>query len=216
MCAIYGSNDQEKLYKLYKANQNRGNYSTGLAFLKDNDIVIHKGLSEGFIFKIFEEATYYIGHNRAPTTNEQGRNFSGIHPFIFGKALAAHNGILTNIEHLEQTWNIKFATDSEWIPFLYQQYSQSDYNSEEVFLKVLQNIEGTFGIWLYDTDKKDLLVARGDNSIYWNEDKTCFSSVECDDINQLMPEGSIYKSNLGNSFIKLDLHLKRKQKYFIL
>ena len=166
-------------------------------------------------------ALYHLGHVRAPTTKES--KFSGCHPFQYGKAIAAHNGIITNTLNLETKEMYQPEVDSEWIPFLYNKPQTKFVTAFGKFQRVLERLEGTYGTWLHDTSSRTVLVGRGDNTIFWDKEKTMFSSKEISQhgITELQPDGSIYMSCLGDnssprfSDVNTDNRIQRKPKYFI-
>jgi len=220
MCGIYGNINYAEFYQLYKANQSRGSHSTGFLMLDENGYEIKKTLEDISYYPIAQKK-YYLGHNRAPTTDENGKGLMGCHPFIFGRAIAAHNGIISNTDALEKVYDIKFAIDSQWIPFLYNNYlnSSMDFSAEASFRYTVEDIKGTYGIWLYDIKEQKIFVARGDNTVYWDKDKTSFSSAKQEGYEDLMPEGAIYMKHLREETftdINVDRRLKRDQKYFII
>lgn len=87
----------------------------------------------------------------------------------------------------------------------------------------LSKLEGTYGTWLHDTSSRTVLVSRGDNTIYWDKEKTMFSSKEITQhgITELQPDGSIYMACLIGfpsprfSDANIDNRIQRKPKYFI-
>ncbi len=166
-------------------------------------------------------ALYHLGHVRAPTTKIS--NFSGCHPFQYGRAIAAHNGIITNTLNLETKEAYQPEVDSEWIPFLYNKPQTKFVTAFGKFQSALERLEGTYGTWLHDTSSRTILVGRGDNTIYWNADNTMFSSKAISNygIENLMHNGSIYMGCLGDnssprfSDVNVDNRIQRKPKYFI-
>jgi glucosamine 6-phosphate synthetase-like amidotransferase/phosphosugar isomerase protein len=221
MCGIYGNLNYAEFYRLYKLNQSRGSYSTGFLLTGESEYEIKK-TSEEISYYPIAQKKYYLGHNRAPTTDDRGKGLAGCHPFIFGRAIAAHNGILSNTDKLEKIYNISFEIDSQWIPYLYHLFLTKNHLNlipENAFLNVLKEIKGTYGIWLYDVKEECIFVARGDNTVYWDKNKTAFSSIANEVHEELMPEGAIYRKLLNEETftdINEDRRLKRDQKYFII
>lgn len=218
MCGIYSSINYAEFHRLYKLNQSRGSYSTGFLLVGDNEYEIKKTSEEIHYYPIAQK-NYYLGHNRAPTTDERGKGLAGCHPFSYGVAIAAHNGIISNTSNLEIEFKVKFDVDSQWIPYLYDYYKKINNISEQAFELTLNQIEGTYGIWLYDVNQKVTFVSRSDNTVYWNDLKTSFSSINNEQYKNLMPQGAIYKKEHNEiSFIDINENnrLNKKQKYFII
>ena len=219
MCGIFSAKDPIIFLDLLQENLSRGAYSAGILSIFENKIEIQKirDINKEPVI-VSARALYHLGHVRAPTTKVS--NFSGCHPFQYGRAIAAHNGIITNTEDLELDYDLKLDVDSEWIPFLYN-YSQEAFQTGwQKFHNVLSRLKGTYGTWLYDVNSNHIMVSRGDNTVYWNKDRTAFSSKAVKDIDQLMPDGAIYSSivDVDNSVffdINADNRIQRKPKYFI-
>jgi len=218
MCGIYGNLDYAEFYRLYKLNQSRGSYSTGF-LLTDIDEYEIKKTSEEISYYPIAQKNYYLGHNRAPTTDENGKGLVGCHPFSYGVAIAAHNGIISNTLELENEYRTKFDVDSQWIPYLYDYYVKRNNNKLRAFELTLLEIDGTYGIWLYDVNEKVTFVSRSDNTVYWNDQKTSFSSVNDEEHKNLMPQGAIYTKEFNEiSFVDINENnrLNKRQKYFII
>jgi glucosamine 6-phosphate synthetase-like amidotransferase/phosphosugar isomerase protein len=219
MCGIYGAITPEQFYELHETNKSRGSEGVGYLHIGKEGYAIQKFKDTPEFTLYLESTSYNLGHNRAPTTNEKGRGLSYNHPFNIGRAIAAHNGILINTLELEENWKTEFVVDSQWIPFLYNNYYKQTKNSYISFKLTLEHISGTYAIWLYDIEERIIFVGRGDNSIFWNDAMDSFSSVQTTDCKNLMPEGAIYQSD--QNFLKFEDknesdRLKRQRKYFIL
>jgi glucosamine 6-phosphate synthetase-like amidotransferase/phosphosugar isomerase protein len=219
MCGIYGSASPEEFYKLQEINKLRGNYGTGYLHIGKEGYAIQKFKETSEVILYPQTSLYNLGHNRAPTTNEKGRGLSCSHPFNTGRAISAHNGILINTLELEEKWKTEFPVDSQWVSFLYDKYYKQTKNCYISFKLTLEHISGTYAIWLYDIEESIVFVSRGDNSIFWNDQKNVFSSIQTSNCKNLMPEGAIYQSiqNFSSFEDKNENdRLKRHKKYFIL
>jgi glucosamine 6-phosphate synthetase-like amidotransferase/phosphosugar isomerase protein len=222
MCGIYSGLSPIEFYHLYIHNQSRGSHSSGFLYIEDEGYELVKTSKKNYTFFPDIKNGFYLGHNRAPTTSGDTKGLSSCHPFSFGRAIAAHNGILTNTEALEKVYGIKFDVDSQWIPYLYDimlKKTHLNLKPEDAFRYVLEDIKGTYGIWLYDIENGSVFVGRGDNTIYWNDNNTSFSSIADETYKNLMPDGAIFmKSKDSNTFIDInaDRRLKREQKYFMI
>lgn len=218
MCGIYGALTPEEFYSLHMVNRSRGIDGCGYLHIGSRGYGIQKFKDNPeFLLHTFS-TRYNLGHNRAPTTNESGRGVLGIHPFCYGRAIAAHNGIIINTLELEENWKTQFPVDSQWIPFLYDKYYKDFKEGYKTFKFTLERLSGTYGIWLYDIEEETIFIARGDNSIFWNDAKTSFSSIQTSECKNLMPEGAIYQTTNFMSFEDKNENdrLKRQKKYFIL
>lgn len=217
MCGIYGNLSPDEFFRLYKLNKSRGSYSSGFLFASEGRYEMRKTVKDTKYFSYPFNEQYCLGHNRAPTTDENGKGLSGCHPFTFGKAIAAHNGIISNTDYLESEYKIKFDIDSQWIPFLYDYFKRGNNNPENALRLALLELDGTYGVWLYDIDEEIIFVSRSDNTIYWNDEKTSFTSISDDVHKNLMPQGAIYKKERDQSFIDINENerLNVRQKYYI-
>ena len=100
----------------------RGYDSSGIAYIKNNDIVIKKEV--GRITKLDkeldynEEASIAIAHTRWATHGASNR--VNAHPHRVGKITLVHNGIIENYEQIKASYNYKSVsdTDSEIIALL--------------------------------------------------------------------------------------------------
>lgn len=221
MCGIYSALSPLEFHNLYKHNQSRGGHSSGFLYISEDGFEIVKTTNTNYSYFPDISNGFYLGHNRAPTTSGDTKGLSSCHPFIYGRAIAAHNGIISNTEDLKKKHNVDFDVDSQWIPYLYDHYLKShmNFSAEAAFRYAIQDLKGTYGIWLYDIDKQIIFVTRGDNTIYWDKNKINFSSITDETHNQLMPEGAIYSKHIKDKTftdINEDRRLKRDQKYFMI
>ena len=101
----------------------------------------------------------------------------------------AHNGILSNFNKLKTKYSkyipkdtINEVDSSIILPMV-----------DKIGLKAtLQELEGTFGCWLYDSNTSELLVFRSGSTIY--TDSINISSKPIKDW-QLLEEGIVYRFN---------------------
>jgi len=68
MCGIYGSNSRDHFYDLYLLNRNRGTYGCGHYYFRDNTSHVLYSNEELSLDDIPKNMNYYLGHNRAPTS----------------------------------------------------------------------------------------------------------------------------------------------------
>ncbi len=214
-----GSKEIGVFRELLQENLSRGAYCGGILSIFENRIEIQKirDIAKAEI-NLSTRALYHLGHVRAPTTKVS--KFSGCHPFQYGRAIAAHNGIITNTQSKEDVYEARLAVDSEWIPWLYNNPKESFDSAHSKMQSVLTRLDGTYGTWLYDVETNNILVGRADNMIYWNKDKTTFSSKAAGEVDQLMPNGAIYSTVVDKDItvffdMNQDNRIQRKPKYFI-
>ena len=183
MCGIYCSDDEGIFHVLKMANEKRGNFATGLALVdkKTEDVPsynISKSRNsidlEDILPDEFNNYNLYLGHNQAPTSSEREYNESTTHPFVAGDWIVAHNGVLTNFKDLIKDYLPDFdnPVDSSIIPAL---LAESDYLlgppqvlEEETYNieSVLEVLEGTFALWMYNTYTGNLFIARQGSTLF--------------------------------------------------
>ena len=158
---------------LMLAMEDRGNDSTGLAFIKDNDLEIIKKAKKAQEFikssqidKAFlENPNIVIGHTRAATAGEV--NDENAHPFLKGSIVGAHNGIVSNCLEIDKKVNV----DSE---IIFQLLNKSNNNFEKTF----KRLSGSFAItWANLKEPNKVFLVRNElplSVVYVPEIKTYF------------------------------------------
>ena len=119
MCGIFGvidySNNYFELIPLIEAlgtnSVIRGNHATGIATIKNGNLLIKKEPipSTEFNFKdLYSYSNIYMGHVRLATTGEPKLNFNN-HPFISIRRnfSLAHNGVLHYPKEIKKLYDIK-------------------------------------------------------------------------------------------------------------
>jgi glucosamine 6-phosphate synthetase-like amidotransferase/phosphosugar isomerase protein len=188
MCGIFGSNDREQFFTLYKLNHKRGSYSYGCYYFNDSgDGGLWTYRQNIELSDIPKDRNYYLGHVRSPTNSTDSFQVDQCHPFAAGDIMYAHNGIISNTADLEREYKTQFNVDSKWIGFLYDQYV----NHDLPFISLLQKIKGTYAIWTFNRIEKTINLMRCANPIYYSEINNSFSSTEFDN-SFLLKEGTIY------------------------
>ena len=144
----------------------RGYDSAGIAFIKNNDVVVIK--KEGKISNLKKyvdfdvKSNLGIGHTRWAT---HGRaNSDNAHPHRVGKITIIHNGIVENYDKLRcdlknKGYDFKSETDSEVVAALIDFI----YKSEKDMLKTIKKVEdmliGSYALGIICDDEKDVLYA---------------------------------------------------------
>lgn len=201
MCGIFGSSNTSKFEVLDQANKVRGNFASGLFYHDNSNFDFQRtegsfdwdkiGLPDGFI---------YLGHNQAPTSSQRAWKEHTSHPFITKNWIVAHNGVLTNFDKLKKDYlpEHENVVDTSIIPALLAHFEATFDKANTIDKEanligyVLDLIEGTFGLWIVNTNTLNVYLARQGSTLF--ADKNSFSSAKGTDYNELK-EGVIYKFN---------------------
>lgn len=213
-----------KMIKVYKemlyANALRGWDSTGIASIKNREVVVTKdNISSGAFFSRYKDSdwdkngTAFIGHNRAATKGEKTKENS--HPFTEGKITLVHNGTLDYHRGIKNV-----DVDSHAIC---HGLNESKTNT------ILENLSGAFALVWYNKDTNSIYAIRNEERplsivetkehyIIISEPKLAEwildrNGIEIKSITTCVP-GTQYKFNMNskNIQIKTETHnLKKKQ-----
>ena len=205
MCAIFGSSSYDEFINLYDENKDRGNFAFGGLFLSfDYDACMHtKGIADLHpntditnhdISMKPDEFYYFLGHTQAPTSSIREFNPATSHPFTCGTWVVAHNGVLTNDKKLKKKIkNPKWynEVDSSVIPALLS--VGSDENQDEVsnICHTLSELDGTFGLWIYNKLSNNVYLARSGSTMYANFLTNSFASMPRSGFS-VLEEGILY------------------------
>lgn len=203
MCGIFGSFKHTNYELLYDFNKQRGAFSYGHLFAKNEDGAMHIKKAEGIVeldlVESLQEDTDYdifLGHTQAPTSSERDFSPQTSHPFEYGNWIVAHNGVLSNFEQLKidhlPEW--KCNVDSSVISALLHEYDTS-YSGVELISHVLGMLEGTLGVWIYDKSGKKVYLARSGSTLFANLNTGDFSSIRVNDFTELR-ENTIYELDI--------------------
>lgn len=210
MCGIVGSSSRESGFDLYLQNLTRGYYSSSVTVVYEHGHVIIKKSGDITLNDIPLNGKYYLFHSRGPTVETLKFEWDDNHPFSYGRYIVAHNGI---IENANQLYGGDIGVDSRVVPYLLDK-EYRDKKTPNIIGEVISKLEGTFGLWIYDTNTKDLYIARHDITLfnYGSE----FSSSNPGYMNEV-PQDTIFKINTVLGTIeKLDsFKLKKKPKFFV-
>ena len=172
MCGIIGAIArnpvQNTLLHALKTMEYRGYDSAGICTVSQQQLHTQKAKGklinlETLLEKEPLEGNLGIGHTRWATHGvPEVRN---AHPHQTESIAVVHNGIIENHQRLRemlQSSGTTFAsdTDSETIPWLWQQALEDEANQEKAFLNTLNQLEGAFAIAGIRNNEQKLWFAR--------------------------------------------------------
>lgn len=177
MCGIVGyvgknKKAQEVLLNGLKSLEYRGYDSAGIAFVKDNDLVITK--EKGKIANLeklieFTDSNLGIGHTRWATHGVANKTNS--HPHKQGKITIVHNGIIENYAELKEKLineGVKFnsTTDTEVAAALLNKiYNETD-DMNKTIVEFEKQVKGAYALGIIcDDDYETLYTARMDSPL---------------------------------------------------
>ncbi len=192
MCGIWISPDGRGSEMLSTLNSERGDYASGVAFIEpDKHYIIKRKEYFDWDNSWPLDNCIYLGHERAPTCNfeEDGFVEEDNHPFESKKWIVGHNGIIKNVEKLKEKYNITqdINVDSKIIPLLLDTT-----NNDEDVVKVLEDLNGIFGLWMYNKETKRILLTRCASTLYYSRELNTISSAKIED-GVLLKEGDLYE-----------------------
>lgn len=175
MCALFGiidhknqwsKNQKEKMIRsLSKASEVRGTDATGIAYRRNNRIIINKTAKPAHKCHFYiPQTSVILGHTRMTTQGSEKHNFNN-HPFhgCAERSFAlAHNGMIWNDAELRVCHRLpqtKIQTDSYIIVQLIEKYGL------EQLPYVAEQLMGSFTITLLD-DSGTWTCIKGDNPMY--------------------------------------------------
>jgi len=205
MCGIFGivsANKQNICDKIIQGLiqlQNRGYDSSGFAVLDNiNKIIVQKYASTKFEDSLDKLSTTSlsdeplhigIGHNRWATHGQ--KTDTNAHPHLSSNQEIAivHNGIIENYMEIKQNLiknGVQFAsqTDSEVIAHLISFYKSKGKSTEESIRDTINDMQGTYGIIVLDSQTPDklycvrngspLLIGKNDDCIIVTSEQSGF------------------------------------------
>ena len=190
MCGIIGSPDKNGFDHLFNLNKERGNFAYGVVkFNISNNIKVIKDTDFDKKIDFEDDTVFYLGHLQSPTSSKRDFSEATTHPFEYKDKYLAHNGVLSNFDRLKSKYDkylpegtVNEVDSSIILPMI-----------DKIGLKqTLQELEGTFGCWLYDSKSSELFVFRAGSTIY--TDGRNISSKPVYDW-ELLEEGIIYRFN---------------------
>ena len=179
MCAVFGFLDykgkvsnavlKKLIHYLSIAAEVRGTDATGIAYVRDGDIITYKKPKSAHKVKLFfpRDTRAVIGHTRFTTQGSEKRNCNN-HPFgghCGTEAFAlAHNGVLYNDRELRREQHLPptlIETDSYVAVQLLEQGQQLD---TENIRRTAELVEGSFVFTILRNDNT-LFLVKGNNPL---------------------------------------------------
>lgn len=176
MCGIVGyiGKNKKKINILVdglKKLEYRGYDSSGIAYIKDDNIVIKK--KEGKIsnlentLNLDDESIIGIGHTRWATHGIS--NSTNAHPHKKGKFTVVHNGIIENYveiknDLIKKGYTFLSDTDTEVIPALLDYLYKSDNNVLNCINKLNNILVGSYALGIICDDEKNKLYTSKNKS----------------------------------------------------
>ena len=177
MCCLFGLLDYSNRFSAKDKNlilsilsaecEIRGIDATGIAYNYHNQLRVYKRPlpAHKLRYAVPESAQCIMGHTRMTTQGNEKRNYNN-HPFAgtvqSGNFALAHNGIITNDEHLRKKESLpstKIQTDSYIAVQLLEQQNALTFDS----LKYMaEKVEGSFTFTALD-NRNNLFMVRGNN-----------------------------------------------------
>jgi glucosamine 6-phosphate synthetase-like amidotransferase/phosphosugar isomerase protein len=207
MCSLFGSSDVSMYEILFEVNKVRGAFASSICTLiKDDydqvcDHWVGKFQNVVDISKIefiVNQQAYIMGHFQAPTSAKRKWDYDTSHPFETMDWLIAHNGVLTNFDYLNMTytpWNVNPVDSSVIVSMLQQEYEDgkkiSIKKEHELLEKVLDRIEGTFALYIVNTNNWNTYICRQGSTLFYDVNGN-FSSIAGRSMVEV-PEGKIYQ-----------------------
>ena len=190
---------------LYQANKTRGNFASSVIAIGHHDIYVQK--FEGNIPKDFEyvdDMAYITGHVQAPTSIKREWTYDTSHPFESISWSICHNGIITNVEEIRQTYlpYIDNPVDSSLIANLLQLFVENQAISSNTvdpinaIKSTLSILQGTFALSIIDSDSGEIYIARCGSILHF-DDNGNFSTIAGNGFKEL-PEGVIMRLGKRN------------------
>ena len=180
MCGIMGFYsfgntvpDKEKITNMFSLLESRGRDASGFAFIRDNNLIVHKDAikSSEFVktneWKELTLPSSMILHTRMKTQGSEKNNANN-HPLFSKNGIAiVHNGIIYNDKEIFGKKERDAEVDSESILHLLSIKTKGD-----KIKRLFDKVEGSFAVAVLDRNDPDrLLLIKKDNPIdlYYDE-----------------------------------------------
>jgi glucosamine 6-phosphate synthetase-like amidotransferase/phosphosugar isomerase protein len=211
MCGLIGAFSKNMYDVLYEASMQRGKFAYGHCFLtKDKNAPFHiqrfNKLPKVNDIKDLSINKLHLGHCQAPTSSIRKWADADAHPFVYENWIVAHNGVLTNADQLIEKYNLQVQSkvDTAVIPALLHMFEQqNDQNIALCIKNALNELKGTFGLWIVHKKTKQVFLARQGSTIFANMSTGSFCSVPCKSKDWCeLGEGCIYKIDVAEKTIE--------------
>jgi glutamine---fructose-6-phosphate transaminase (isomerizing) len=174
MCGIVGYVGSKKAYPIVitglKRLEYRGYDSTGIAFINENGLQVHKKKGrvadlENHIIGAPLDSNICIGHTRWATHGEPSDRNAHPHKSKSGQLAMIHNGIIENYavlkaELISKGYAFLSDTDTEvLLNFIEDIKINNNCNLEEAVRVALKRVTGAYCILLIDQDTPDTIIA---------------------------------------------------------
>lgn len=207
MCGIFGASKKEQFITLLELNKKRGTFATSVScMLSNGDLIVHKWggntpikAVDSFL-KEEKGVLFYLGHTQAPTSSQRAYAKQYAHPFNIGHYTVAHNGVLTNFKELKEHFspgNKKWTNpvDSSILPAMFclvEEDHHGKYSPMQCLAQSLSLLEGTFGLWIYNSALREIYVARNGSTVFADLITNEFSSTKFKN-SEPLEEGLVYQ-----------------------
>lgn len=174
MCGIVGYIGREKcipnIINGLERLEYRGYDSAGIAYIKDNKIIIEKSIGKIINLKnkinLEEDSHIGIGHTRWATHGKPSDTNS--HPHKAGKITIVHNGIIENYEELKsklKEYKFKSETDTEVLAALIDKLYNKNNNILEALKELPKYIIGSYAVGILLEEDNKLYTIRKDSPL---------------------------------------------------
>ena len=174
MCGIVGYIGKEKCIEKIisglKSLEYRGYDSSGIAYQKDNEVIIikEKGKIKNLeeLIDENEKSNLGVGHTRWATHGEPNKMNS--HPHKVGNITLVHNGIIENYEELKnklKDYELKSETDSEVIAALIDSLYKKYKEMNQVLNKLKEHLVGSYALGIIVENDNKLYAIRKDSPL---------------------------------------------------
>jgi hypothetical protein len=193
MNAIYGSNTKDVFLKLRKLNEGKVKNNNSMLLINDQLFDIYKihALSENFRFPRKKYHTFLgVGEKRTRVFNSDNMN-----PLISNKWIVCFIGEIKNIKDIidEDSENISISMlQNNAILSLLNYMNQQHENDIVVISGALSSIEGSFSMWLHNTENRNVYLMKCGDSLYADIYNNAFSTTFFKDFEPLN-DGEIYQ-----------------------
>jgi len=188
MCGIFGLVRTKESFEKHKVkslvddllllSESRGKDSSGVAFVKEEEIIVykeplpaHKFISKDKYKKLFEddiERYALIGHARMETNGSYSLSYNN-QPVIKDGIVTIHNGIIVNDEQIwkgNKSLKREYQVDTEVFNSLLRKNIEADKNFLNGLKATLKEIKGSYAFACFFEDFDKLLLVTNTGSLF--------------------------------------------------